>query len=164
MSNIKPYGLKNMATRLDYRGGFPQQDRMIRDKRKSMDRATLYSYQGAQVKEVNGMKMFENGHICGISANGIDKWSEGVMFLHYSEPLNTMLSGDKFFAVNLDEECPRLVQLIPGDEWMCTMDYESLENWTEVSKHIAKITKTKGWYGVNTMADGTEAYHYIYLG
>lgn len=55
MSNIKPYGLKNMATRLDYRGGFPQQDRMIRDKRKSMDRATLYSYQGAQVKEVNGM-------------------------------------------------------------------------------------------------------------
>ena len=116
------------------------------------------------VKEVNGMKMFENGHICGISANGIDKWSEGVMFLHYSEPLNTMLSGDKFFAVNLDEECPRLVQLIPGDEWMCTMDYEALENWTEVSKHIAKISKEKGWYGVDTMADGTKAYHYIYLG
>jgi hypothetical protein len=33
-----------MAKRLQANGGFPQQDRMIRDKRRSLDKATLYSY------------------------------------------------------------------------------------------------------------------------
>ena len=33
----KLYGISNMATRLGYRGGVPQQDRMIRDKRKSLE-------------------------------------------------------------------------------------------------------------------------------
>ena len=40
-----------MAKKLQANGGFPQQDRMIRDKRRSLDRATLYSYQGALVKK-----------------------------------------------------------------------------------------------------------------
>jgi hypothetical protein len=115
----------------------------------------------------NGAKLLENGHICGISADGIDAWANGqVMFLHYSEPLNTILNSDKYFAVNLEEECPRLVQLIPGDEWMCTMDYETAyaDTWAEMSKHIVKVTKDTGWYSVSAMADGTKAYHYIYLG
>jgi hypothetical protein len=33
-----------MAKRLKANGGFPQQDRMIRDKRHSLDKAVLYSY------------------------------------------------------------------------------------------------------------------------
>jgi hypothetical protein len=33
-----------MAKRLTAHGGFPQQDRMIRDKRRSLDKAVLYSY------------------------------------------------------------------------------------------------------------------------
>lgn len=41
---------KSMFTELLDRGGYPQQDRMIRDKRKSLDKATLYSYQAAWVK------------------------------------------------------------------------------------------------------------------
>ena len=41
----------NMARRLETAGGFPQQNRMIRDKRKSLDKATKYSYQGAWVKK-----------------------------------------------------------------------------------------------------------------
>ena len=41
----------NMASRLDVEGGFPQQNRMIRDKRRSLDKATLYSYQAAFVKK-----------------------------------------------------------------------------------------------------------------
>ena len=49
----KLVGLCNMATRLGYRGGAPQQDRMIRDKRKSMEKAILYSYQGAKVKDMD---------------------------------------------------------------------------------------------------------------
>lgn len=42
--------LTQVAKGLDARGGFAQQDRMIRDKRKTLDKAVLYSYQGAWVK------------------------------------------------------------------------------------------------------------------
>ena len=44
-------GAIDMAKRLDSKGGFSQQDRMIRDKRRSLDKATLYSYQSALVKK-----------------------------------------------------------------------------------------------------------------
>ena len=44
------------------------------------------------------------------------------LFICYSEPLNTMFNENKFYAVNLKEEYPRLVQLIPGDEWMATKE------------------------------------------
>lgn len=44
-------GTVHMAKKLEAHGGFPQQDRMIRDKRRSLDRATLYSYQAALVKK-----------------------------------------------------------------------------------------------------------------
>lgn len=47
-----PEGVVNDAQRLLYHGGYPQQDRMIRDKRRSLDKAVLYSYQGAFVKKV----------------------------------------------------------------------------------------------------------------
>ena len=42
----------HMAKQLAMRGGFPQQERMIRDKRKSLDKATLYSYQACWVKKI----------------------------------------------------------------------------------------------------------------
>ena len=44
-------GATEMAKKLQANGGFPQQDRMIRDKRRSLDKATIYSYQGALVKK-----------------------------------------------------------------------------------------------------------------
>ena len=44
-------GATEMAKRLTAHGGFPQQDRMIRDKRRSLDKAVLYSYQGALIKK-----------------------------------------------------------------------------------------------------------------
>ena len=44
-------GANHMARQLEVRGGFPQQNRMIQDKRKSLDKATKYSYQGAWVKK-----------------------------------------------------------------------------------------------------------------
>ena len=43
-------GVQMMAKRLQYGGGFPQQDRMIKDKRWTLDHATKYSYQAAKVK------------------------------------------------------------------------------------------------------------------
>jgi hypothetical protein len=36
-------------------GGRTQQERMIRDKRRSLDKALLYSYQGAFVKKVQDL-------------------------------------------------------------------------------------------------------------
>ena len=39
-----------MANRIGFHGGQPQQERMIKDKRRSLDRALLYSYQGANVQ------------------------------------------------------------------------------------------------------------------
>lgn len=39
-----------MANRIGFHGGQPQQERMIKDKRRSLDKALLYSYQGANVQ------------------------------------------------------------------------------------------------------------------
>lgn len=44
-------GAIDMSKRLKSQGGYSQQNRMIRDKRRSLDTATLYSYQGALVKK-----------------------------------------------------------------------------------------------------------------
>lgn len=46
-----------MASQLTVQGGFPQQERMVRDKRKSLDKATLYSYQAARVKKVQDKEL-----------------------------------------------------------------------------------------------------------
>lgn len=45
-------GLDLMHARLGVRGGEAQQDRMIKDKRETLDRVLLYSYQGAQVRKL----------------------------------------------------------------------------------------------------------------
>ena len=42
-----------MQSRLNYEGGAAQQDRMIRDKKESLDKALLYSYQSAKVRKLN---------------------------------------------------------------------------------------------------------------
>ena len=44
-------GLADMEKQLNYHGGYFQQNREIKDKRKSLDKALLYSYQGAFVKK-----------------------------------------------------------------------------------------------------------------
>ena len=46
-------GVINQEVRLQQHGGNIQQERMIRDKRRSLDKATLYSYQGAKVLKIN---------------------------------------------------------------------------------------------------------------
>lgn len=44
--------LNLMQARLKVRGGEVQQDRMIKDKRETLDRVVLYSYQGAKVRDI----------------------------------------------------------------------------------------------------------------
>lgn len=46
-------GVWNQATRMRQAGGDLQQERMIKDKRRSLDHAIWYSYQGAQVLKVD---------------------------------------------------------------------------------------------------------------
>ena len=46
-----------MAKQLMMRGGFPQQERMVRDKRKSLDKATLYSYQACRIRKVQDKEL-----------------------------------------------------------------------------------------------------------
>lgn len=45
--------LENQKTIMTYDGGYYQQDRMIRDKRRSLEKALHYSYQAATIKKVD---------------------------------------------------------------------------------------------------------------
>ena len=49
-----------MADELEVRGGYPQQERMVRDKRKALDHATKYSYQAARIQKVQDKESLEN--------------------------------------------------------------------------------------------------------
>lgn len=111
--------------------------------------------------------MFENGHICGISADGIVKatGSERALFIHYSEPLNTLFNGAKFFAINPENECGRLVQLIPGDEWMSDMEPSAVCIDGRIVELGTESTQSgDDWYKVNALPDGTPAHHYMFIG
>lgn len=111
--------------------------------------------------------MFENGHICGISAEGIVKaqGDEKALFIHYSEPLNTLFDGAKFFAINPKNECGRLVQLIPGDEWMSDMEPSAVCIAGRIVELGTDSTQSKDdWYKVETLPDGTPAHHYMFIG
>lgn len=50
-TNIK--GISNLSNRLQVAGGFRQQERMIRDKQRSLREALKFSYQGAYVRRLN---------------------------------------------------------------------------------------------------------------
>lgn len=111
-------------------------------------------------------KFFANGAICAISKDGIVKATgeERALFIHFSEPLNTVYNSDKFYAVNVENECPRLVQLIPGDEWMSSEKLTEDGDGKILGGRIVEVTATEGWYGVKTMANGDAGYHYVFLG
>ena len=49
----KLIGVKNQDRRISHQGGNLQQDRMIADKLRTLDRAVRYSYQGADIKKIN---------------------------------------------------------------------------------------------------------------
>ena len=110
--------------------------------------------------------MFENGRICKLSADGIVAVAANdtcPVFIHYTEPLNTIYNSDKFFAVNVANECPRLVQLIPGDEWMSTRELTEAELMG--GRIVKRTSEEKGsWYSVKTMANGDAGHHYVFLG
>lgn len=118
--------------------------------------------------------LIANGHIVAISGNGIKdvEATDKALFIVFSEPLNRIMDNLswKYYATDVNEEELRLVQLIPGDEWMSDMDLLAGEN-NPLAGRIEKIDDTKGqykqdedWYAVDKLADGTPAYHYVFLG
>ena len=114
-------------------------------------------------------KYMENGTICAISVDGIIAPTEQskALFICYSEPLNTVVNSDQFYAVNLKEEHPRLVQLIPGDEWMST---KQLTLSGALAGRIVEVTASSGmgksddWFKCTTMANGDAGHHYMFIG
>lgn len=59
-------GIRDMGVRIGSMGGFPQQDRMIRDKYRTLLRALKYSYQSAWVKKWSPdyIEEMDYGHDC----------------------------------------------------------------------------------------------------
>ena len=114
------------------------------------------------LKDAKGM--MENGKICKLTENGIEPVVAAdtcPVFIHYTEPLNTILNSDKYFAVKVADECPRLVQLIPGDEWT---SHKALSTDELMGGRIVERKTGNKWYENATMADGEEGHHYVFLG
>ena len=128
-------------------------------------------------------KMVANGHIVTISKDGLCTPTEGsVLFITYNDPIVTFGARDHyaFYATNLDEEHVRDVQLIPGDEWMSDIDYfakseDSGEEYlypgaanlvgriVKVDAENDELGQSDDWFGVKELADGTPAFHYVFV-
>lgn len=105
-----------------------------------------------------------NGHIVSISAEGIvDAVADAPLFIVYNEPMVTYgpTNAYRFYSTDLEGEHLRLVQLIPGDEWMSDMPLD-LEA-PALSGRVVEVTTGADWYSVNTLADGTSAKHYMFI-
>jgi len=126
---------------------------------------------------VNGEgKFVANGAICKITKDGIKVWDgEGVPFIAYNDPLNTVRQGDEFYATELAMENIRLVQLIPGDEWMAMFNegedesvYPGLAKLIEeglaVEVKAGDGQSNDDWFDMNTMPNGDAGKHYLFLG
>ena len=131
--------------------------------------------------EVNGKKFVENGTICTISPDGICAWAEGkVMFVAYNDPLNTIINDDQYYATDIESENPRLVQLIPGDEFMANIDnnpdsptygkclHKGLQAAID-AKWLVVLDENNGqskdnWFAMHTMPNGEPGLHLMYLG
>lgn len=102
-------GLKLMQARLYQHGGLTQQDRMIKDKRETLDKVVLYSYQGAKVRKLNSEKtdlalinpntvkqdyddkIISIGYECGYEPGTIFEWvNTGTKWLIYLQDLTEL--------------------------------------------------------------------------
>lgn len=97
-------GLEDQKLRLSRNGGFSQQDRMIFDKKRSLDRALLYSYQACDIKRISTIREdgdfnpreLDEHEICKCLINP-DKnklnYDDKIISVHYEEGYH---SGDVF--------------------------------------------------------------------
>lgn len=151
MPKFKPAQIDNlllMERQLDIRGGYGQQDRMIRDKRKSLDKATLYSYQSAWIK-----KQFYD----------FEPIMEGV---READPVRALINPNKVKA-DYDEKIISIGSeygLQPGDvfEWCNTKTYWLcyLQDLTELAYFRCNIRRCS--YEIAWM-DENDSYHRTFI-
>ena len=125
------------------------------------------------IKKVNKVRYVENGRLAQISKAGIKAadGTEKVLFVVYNEPILTVGHNVSNYATDIDSEDVRLVQLIPGDEWTTDIKPDETAYAAEISAgRIAEVKGAEGEYSrdnflaTKTLADGTEAHHYVFLG
>ena len=136
-------GLNDQSLRLGLNGGYRQQERMIFDKRRSLDRALLYSYQGANTLKVQSVDE--------------EKKEEGFTSVYEEEktPIcralinpdkNKMDYDDKIISIHYEDNYR------PGDvfEWMGTNSYwliylQDLDELAYFRGEIRRCSYTIDW-------------------
>lgn len=127
----------------------------------------------------SGVDFLENGLIMGLSNDltvaAYDRTVHAQPFLHFTEELNTLFEGLKYFAVEEDadgEIYPRLVGLYVGDSFT-TDNYVTIADAThaKVDTGTAKLTlqdaadiDTMFIATLSSLPDGTVAYRFTYIG
>lgn len=125
------------------------------------------------IKTVNNGRYVENGRLAQISSAGIKAadGNEKALFIVYNEPIVTLGHNVAHYATDIDNEDVRLVQLIPGDEWTTDIAPDETAYAAEITAgRIAEVTGVEGQYSrddflaTKTLADGTAAHHYVFIG
>lgn len=90
-------------------------------------------------------KFIENGLIVGLSATGtvenFDKSKHPVMFVHFTEELNTVVDELKYFALEApdgEKAYPRCIALYVGDMFTTT-NYDGTLNTAKYAKVVAGV-------------------------
>lgn len=134
-------GLNDQSLRLGINGGFRQQERMIFDKRRSLDRALLFSYQGANIQKVSAVASKEDTQFTQVSAGDKPKVDRALI----NPDKNKMDYDDKMVSVHFEDGYE------PGDvfEWMGTNSYWLiyLQDMTELAYFRGAIRRCS--YSIN---------------
>ena len=134
-------GLNDQSLRLGINGGFRQQERMIFDKRRSLDRALLFSYQGANIQKVQALTSTEDTQFTQVSAGDKPKVDRALI----NPDKNKMDYDDKMVSVHFEDNYE------PGDvfEWMGTNSYWLiyLQDMTELAYFRGAIRRCS--YSIN---------------
>lgn len=131
-------GANHMATALTMRGGLPQQERMVRDKRKALDKATLYSYQACRIKKIQDRDFLDDE----------TEWPQMARAL-INPDKNKFDYDDKILSIGFE------YGFKPGDvfEWNRTNSYWliTLQDLDEIAYFRAEIRRCD--YKINWLTD-----------
>ena len=124
-------------------------------------------------KAVGENNFIENGIIMGLNVDGeLANWTEGVMFVHYTEELNTFIDELKYFAVPVEDKTyPRGIALYAGDSF-CTNNVAAEVEGAKYAKVVNGILNlqttadddTHFSVKESTLPTGEKAYDFVYIG
>lgn len=124
-------------------------------------------------KAVGDNNFIENGIIMGLNVDGeLVNWTEGAMFVHYTEELNTFIDELKYFAVPVEDKTyPRGIALYAGDSF-CTNNVAAEVEGAKYAKVVNGILNlqttadddTHFSVKESTLPTGEKAYDFVYIG